>query len=149
MILILPISDEILLQMPMPNPEDVPQSAVQDMEDFSTFHVPKKRFSKPTSAEELAKASVKQYSENTKTKVKWVMKVYNDWVTQWNGLNEFHKVPRDLLKVDKKTVCDTISKFIMEVRKNSGDPYPRETLFEMMSSMQIHFHMHGQYMNFF
>lgn len=72
-------TDEILSQMEMPDIKDY--EAQQEMKDFKSIYVPR-RFSLPTTEQELQTAASKSYSDNTKRKSQWVMRVYQAWVTQ-------------------------------------------------------------------
>ena len=114
-------TDEILSQMEMPDIKDY--EAQQEMKDFKSIYVPR-RFSLPTTEQELQTAASKSYSDNTKRKSQWVMRVYQAWVTQWNAHNEHGKIGRDVLKMDKAELIDTLCKFVTEARNSKGEAYP-------------------------
>ncbi len=45
--------------------------------------------------------------------------------------------------MDLDLMCDTLYMFIMEIRKQSGEEYPRETLYKIMLSLQNFLVMNG------
>ncbi len=49
----------------------------------------------------------------------------------------------DILNHDVKELGETLCKFLMEARKSNGDKYPRETVYDLLMCIQMHFHMHG------
>lgn len=59
--------------------------------------------------------------------------------TQIGG--EIHEMNDDLL-------CQTMCQFILEVRKQSGEPYPRETLYSIVIMLQMYLDMKGRHVRF-
>ncbi len=144
------ISDEVLSQITIPNSADVTQSTFihdQDLQDFKEFHVPR-RFSDPTTIIERQNAAVKSVSNNTKRKNQWAINVYNAWVTHRNGHNEFNKVPRDFEKLTDEEICETLCKFAMEARNSKGEPYTRDSVFELIMGIQSDLQVKGRNVSF-
>ncbi len=134
--------DAILSQMEMPDLD------TDSIDDFKNFYAAPRRFSEPVSSKELLEHSNKGYAENTKKRIASVLRLYNAWVTERNGSREFDKVLQDLLKLGKDQLCQTLCKFILEVRKETGEDYPKETLLDIVCNIQMYFHQHSRMFKF-
>ncbi len=48
----------------------------------------------------------------------------------------------------KDELCFSLTRFVLEARKRNGDPYPAETLYELVISLQLHLSLNGREMRF-
>ncbi len=46
----------------------------------------------------------------------------------------------------KDEICFCLIRFVLEARKKSGEPYPAETLYEIVISLQLYLAMNGREM---
>lgn len=67
-------------------------------------------------------------SPNTLKKQTWAVNIFNKWV----------KV-RDVTISNEEDLCEIICKFILEARKENGESYPPQTLYQIVMCLQSHF----------
>lgn len=60
-------------------------------------------------------------------------------------MTEHDKINYYLLQQGPEELTKTLTHFITEVRNSKGEHYPKETLFEMITCIQAHFHINGKY----
>ena len=107
---------------------------------------------------ELASESI---PTNTKRKAMWAFRLYESW-QNWRKSNfadeqdEKSKVSKilekttELLDISRdEDLCEVLSQFITEVRKEGGERYPGKTLHEIVSSLQKYFEMKGKQVQLF
>ena len=71
----------------------------------------------------------KQFSEETKEKVNWVVSVFSEW--RYYHSNYYDCVLMDLQDLgsfDKNELCGSMCSFITEVKKLDGSNFPPKTL---------------------
>ena len=95
-------------------------------------------------AAELEELKCRQYAENTGKKIDWGCNAYNQWretCIETNGPNtESCIVKSDLNKYNeltKRDLCDALCKFITQIRKYSNEDYPKNSLEELIISIQM------------
>ena len=90
---------------------------------------------------ELQKETIKK---RTFVKIKWAVKVFSDWQTNFLSSSDTFDVrvyESDIDRVDlleKESFEFSMCKFLSEVRKVNGDEYPGKTLYHMVVSIQKH-----------
>ena len=99
-----------------------------------------KRFPKPAQKDNLNKMTKKSYAESTRKKALWAAQISD----QWKCICNF-KIKQDpkkgeliqgtLLNLDIAPLCDFLCLFLMEIRKQNRQEYPRETLYEIVLSL--------------
>lgn len=90
--------------------------------------------------EEINKCIINRIPENTARKVKWAMKIFNEWFMEWKcRLDEELKVFKDLYEFDKSDLNYCLRYFICEIRKENHEKYPPQTLKEIVAMIQHHF----------
>ncbi len=93
-----------------------------------------------------------RFSAASEKKIAWAVRIFEEWqkarnlrvkidgtCTQIGG--ELHEMNDDLL-------CETMCQFILEVRKQSGLPYPRETLYSIVIMLQMYLETKGRHVRF-
>lgn len=92
---------------------------------------------------------------STEKKCQWAVNVFQKWQLWRNKVADM-SVDRNLspirvrlLDMTKDEICFCLSRFVLEVKKENGEPYPSETVYEMLISIQLYFDMHGREMKFF
>ena len=63
---------------------------------------------------------------------------------QSDGLDPSEILTGELLDMSEEYLCKCLCRFVMESKKPSGDDYPRETLYDILLSLQVYFHMNGK-----
>lgn len=93
-----------------------------------------------------------RYSESTKKKAMWAFRVYTDWKEARNVKavddSTLSLITGELLEMSSVELNNILCRFVLEVRKKNAEFYPSDTLYELMISLQIYFHMHGRYVKF-
>lgn len=93
-----------------------------------------------------------RYSDATKKKARWAIKVFEDWQLQRNGCAmddvSVDMIPGHFLTMSPERMRSALGFFILEVRKKNGDYYPSDTLYELIISLQIYLHIYGCYLKF-
>lgn len=82
----------------------------------------------------------------------WAYRVFCDWRNARNvkAIEDptVKMITGELLDMSNVQLKNILCRFILEVRKKNGDFYPSDTLYELMISLQIYFHMHKRYLKF-
>ena len=86
----------------------------------------KGRFSAPVCEEDIRKLITSQKNKNTEKATKWSMNIFNEWrkTRMANGA----AMP-ELIEMDIKTMDFWLKRFVLEVRKKSGEEYPPKSLY--------------------
>ena len=81
--------------------------------------------------------------KNTQKKSNWGVAAYNRWRNE--RLNNFNYDPgvyfadiNDLAKLEKANFVHAMTFFLAEINKESGDLFPRKTLYHMVTAIQKH-----------
>lgn len=89
---------------------------------------------------DIQKCIENRIPENTKKKVKWVMKLFGDWFTDWRcRLDGDLKVLKDFDEFDASDLNFCLRYFLCEVRKENREKYPPQTLKEIVAMIQHFF----------
>lgn len=97
---------------------------------------------------------VRMYAKSTESKCRWAVRLFNDWKSAWNEIiirepsRNLSMIRAELLEMTKDELCYARSRFIPEVKKQSGDDYPAETLYEIVISIQLYLSTNGREMNY-
>ena len=84
------------------------------------------RFKGPSTDQEIAIASKGFVPANTK---KWALKLFQEWIAQRNEKCADKKCPGDLLdKPDVAKLNFWLCRFVIEVRKQNGEPFPPKSI---------------------
>ena len=94
--------------------------------------------------------SYSRYSKATEKKCNWAAKLFAEWKCARNEQAVLHPelgnstIRCELIEMTKDELCFALSRFIHEVRKQNGDNYPSETLYELIISVQLYLASHGK-----
>ncbi len=95
---------------------------------------------------------VSRLSSASEKKIGWAVRIFDNWQKAHNlrtKLEGRSDEIRGLLEdMEESVLCDTMCKFILEVRKVSGEPYPRETLYSLVIMMQMYLDTKGHHVRF-
>ncbi len=93
-----------------------------------------KRFSAPSMELDLKEVTNHSFSATTKRKALWAARIFDQWKCIWNYKLKVDKtlsypeVHGTLVNMDLDVMCETLCMFVLEICKQSGEEYPRETL---------------------
>ena len=108
---------------------------------FRTFH--------KVTRSRLADLKIKKLKKRSETKMWWGVRAYQEW--RLNRLNDigtydeniFNANLDDLKSVTKVNLVKSLCRFIVEVKKVSGEEYPGKTLYQLAISIQKYLHEKG------
>ena len=83
------------------------------------------------------------------SKCDWAMRAFNDWKALRNELAiqpKFDISPFrvEFIEMTKDESSYSLQCFVLEVRKQNGEEYPAETLYELIISLQLYLSCHGK-----
>ena len=88
-----------------------------------------------------------RYAEATDRKCAWAYKIFQEWIPFRNNAAKLDATKvsftRDLIGMDDWERVYALKHFIMEVRKQSGEVYPAETLYEVVICLQMYLNSRG------
>ena len=108
-----------------------------DLRDFqlplkkvkSSTTPPEGRFKVPTRNEEMVVISKGYVPCNTQKNTDWAMRVFTEWRAEWNLRDPGNYCLEDLVeKPDVGKLNYWLCRFVTEVRKKDGQPYPPKTI---------------------
>ena len=89
------------------------------------------------------------FSKATEKKCYWAARVFETWKHERNikavsqpQLN-ISPIQPGLLEMSNDELCYSLSRFCMEAKKQNGENYPSETLYELIISIQLYLEMSG------
>ena len=95
------------------------------------------RFEKPKSAEEMQEIFKGYVPANTAKSTAWGVKVFQDWRSERNRNVLEEQCPSDLFETpDPVQINFWLSRFVAEVRKQNGEPYPPRSIQLILSALQ-------------
>lgn len=93
-----------------------------------------------------------RYSDATKRKLQWAYRMYFNWKVARNcnavQNKEYDKFIGDIFDMTNDTMCQVLTRFLLEVCKKSGEVYPSDTLYELIMSLQMYLCLHGKKVKF-
>ena len=107
-------------------------------------------FKGPQSEDKIYELSFKNFSEQSRKKIRWAVNMYDEW--RLNRMKELF-VSREIRNVDlnfvkefsESDLCHALCRFIGEVKKLDNSDYPPNTLREIIIMIQMHLHQNGVY----
>ena len=109
-----------------------------------------KRFGAPTTPNDLKQVTNHSFSAVTKRKVLWATRIFEQWKCILNYKLKVDKtltypeLKGMLIHMDLDIMCETLCMFVLEIHKQNGDEYTRETLYEIVLSLQNFLAMNGR-----
>jgi hypothetical protein len=107
------------------------------------------RFAVPKSDTELKSIGNDRFAPRTEAKSQWVLRAFSTWQENRNEMaknrTDVKFVHGDILSMDAETLDYAVGAFAYEVRKDNGEEYRGQTLFEMVIAIQHHLRQHGRF----
>ena len=95
------------------------------------------RFKTPTTDDEMAVISQGYVPRNTQKNTEWAVRVFLEWRAARNKSDPSNHCPEDLLqKPDVQKLNYWLCRFVTEVRKKDGQPYPPKTIQQILAALQ-------------
>ncbi len=107
------------------------------------------QFPKPATKDSVIDMGKWRFSASTRKKAMWAGCIFEQWKCIWNfkikcqGTNLDDMIDGNLLTLGIEELNKVLSLFIMEIHKQSGEEYPRETLYEIILSIQHYMAING------
>ena len=96
---------------------------------------PCKRFKPPTDKEEIDVITKGYIPENTRKSTSWALKVFNEW--RYSRESEERNCPDNLLETGNNEELNYwLPRFINEVRRTDGNPYPPRSIHQLLAGLQ-------------
>ena len=85
-------------------------------------------------------------STKTKEQTEWAVKVWKEWALARNTrlLSDKKPFSTTFCELTVSEMDFWLSRFILEVRKENGDPYPSNTLYQLICGLQHQLREHGR-----
>ncbi len=94
------------------------------------------RFISPVKETKVKEAAKGVIPDNTKHCNSWAVRAFNAWSRQRNERATDDPIPTDLLHcTDAEVVCKCMQRFVLEVRREDGKPYPPATIQGILSGL--------------
>ncbi len=146
-----PVLDEIMSEIDV---EAIVKQAEECTADYQkSIEKDYHHFPKPSTEESLSDFTKKKYAPSTRKKALWARCIFEQWNYIHNfkikqeGTNLEKLITGSLLTMDIPQLCEVLSYFILEIRKQSGEDYPHETLYEIVMSIQHFMYINGRNIN--
>ena len=101
-----------------------------DREDFQlTKAQQNERFGVPVSDADVDRAIAERVPEKTRRQTAWAVSVFPSWCVARGEQS-------DIVTMDAGTMQQKLCRFILEVRRQDGAPYPAKTLYSIVAGIQ-------------
>ena len=101
-----------------------------DKEDFQLMKAQQnERFGVPVSDADVDRAIAERVPEKTRRQTAWAVSVFQSWCVARGEQS-------DIVTMDAGTMQQKLCRFILEVRRQDGAPYPAKTLYSIVAGIQ-------------
>lgn len=125
-----------------------PQASNENLDpDLVDFQFPKKCFASPITEEQMSTYAKGVVNDNTDKSTKWGVNTFTAWVCERNescATYSAERCPEDLLtnKPTAEKLNLWLCRFMLEVRKGDGTPYPPKSLYQILCGFYRHARSH-------
>ena len=100
------------------------------------------RFGVVQTTEDISRKLVERIPVNTRKQTSWAVSLFNEWAEWRNKQGNTMLDPLfpilDLGKMDNAKLNHWLARFITEIRRKDGSPYPPNTLYQIAAGIQRH-----------
>ena len=107
------------------------------------------RFALPKSDLDVKAAQAHAVPQNTSKSTNWALNIWKDWTANRRQIYSSLDCPPHLLLCTDDQLNQWLSKFILEVRRRDGKPYPPQTLYSIMCGLMRYVRELRPEINFF
>jgi len=108
------------------------------------------RFVEPMSDVDRDNYSKCRFAKKTEAKTKWAVKLFDEWrasrLALYADRDDIIHVDRDLMNLDSKILDYALGAFIVEIRKENGEEYRGNTLYEIIVAIQHYLRENGRFL---
>ncbi|XP_019637242.1 PREDICTED: zinc finger MYM-type protein 2-like [Branchiostoma belcheri] len=106
------------------------------------------RFVPPMTTSAIEEKRKARIPEKTKQSTRWGKAVWDDWARAQNSLrtvgdvepgDNYFIIPVDLSETSPEEMGFWLSRFVFEIRRQDGKPYPPKTLYNIVAAIMRHF----------
>ena len=97
-------------------------------------------YHEPLCKEDLNTMSKKTFSGETNKKIRWVVKMYNEWRSYRNSQPNLDNIVMDfddVSSITKESLVFVMCRFLTEVKKLDGSEFPGRTLYDILICVQF------------
>ena len=94
------------------------------------------RFTAPKSDEKVTAALAGAVPKNTQRTTNWALNIWKQWTSYWRQVCHPHDCPPHLYLCTNSEYDQWLSKFVLEIRRADGMPYPPSTLYSICCGLQ-------------
>ena len=129
------ISSEILSVLQPNEPSKSTSSSIK--QPVSPKRPPKHQHFSTVSEKEIEESITNRIPINTKKNTTWSHNVWKEWCQERN-------IEEPIITVEEKNINKLISRFVQEVKRKDGNPYPPSTLVSLASGIQRYLRENGR-----
>ena len=138
--------------------EDKNDSSLTQILEIPTqqlVNIDDKRFATPVSSVDLKINQENRIPKKTRQANNWTLSLWKDWVKYRNSRPETflegEQIPEDISQLSNARLDFWLQRFIVEIRRKDGTPYPPNTLTQIVAGLQRHLRnvCTGRQFNFF
>ena len=105
--------------------------------------IEKTRFQAPVSDHDQAMRAKDSMPENTRRRNQWSINTFNSWAISRNNRHvdrddKLTKIEKSVEHMSSQELSYWLAKFVLEVRKTNGDPYPPKSLLSLVFGIVSH-----------
>ena len=102
-------------------------------------------YASPKGKATVQSARVASTPTKTKEQTEWAVKVWKEWALSRNTrfLSDKQPFSTTFCELTVSEMDFWLSRFVLEVRKRNGDPYPPNTLYQLICGLQHQLREHG------
>ena len=104
---------------------------------------PPSRFAVPMSDKAVEEAKQAAIPKKTKKDTEWCAKIWRDWSGQRNTSASVEQVP-DIVNMGIVQLQRWMSRFVLEIRKKDGTPYPPESVYHIVCGIMRFVRLNGK-----
>lgn len=136
------ISDEEVVK-------DTEKILIESQKDNTTIQIPN-RFVEPMADTDRDNYSKSRFAKKTEAKSKWAVRLFDEWrasrLELYADRHDIQKVDGDLLTLDNKALDYALGAFVFEIRKENGDEYRGNTIYEIVVAIQHYLRENGRFL---
>ena len=123
------------------NAEQAATTAPPPPKQLAQLPPPPSRFVVPKAVEEAKQAAI---PKETKKDTAWCAKIWNDWSSQRNSSSASGEHVPDIANMEITQLQRWMSRFVLEIRKKDGTPYPPESIYHIVCGIMRFVRLNGK-----
>ena len=104
------------------------------------------QFATPLSDETVKEARKAAFPKTTQKDTLWFIHLWNEWTKERNSRIE-EQIPLDITTLSPTVLQRSLSRFVLEMRKKDGTPYPLDSLYHLICCIMRFIRQNGKSQN--